>query len=201
MLKRWNFLKTGFYEGIRLLFAADQDSTRPKVRLSGHKGAIPNLLYSEVVSSPPNGSAYAAGDRIDMLFVFTQPLRHPEGLVVPFWLGNGAEHRREARLVTEALYDFEYLIFSYTVQSGDTDTSWDIHRGGPVGRQRWYRLPCIQHPRCSRSPAACGQPASGESICRRLQPRDVRGSSLQRCTFRIFRRRSRLRVFHLCTSK
>ena len=117
----------------RLLFAVDQDSTRPKVRLSGHKGAIPNLLYSEVVSSPPNGSAYAAGDRIDILFVFTQPLRHPEGIVVPFWLGNGDEHRREARLVTEELYDFEYLIFSYTVQSGDTDTDGIYIGADPLG--------------------------------------------------------------------
>ena len=149
----------------RLLFAEEQDSTRPKVRLSGHKGAIPNLLYSEVVSSPPNGSAYAAGDRIDILFVFTQPLRHPEGLVVPFWLGNGAEHRREARLVTEALYDFEYLIFSYTVQSGDTDTDGIYIGADPLGDNAGidlhvYNIPAVP----ARLQLAANQVAASQSV-------------------------------------
>ena len=38
------------------------------MRFSGHEGSIPQLIYGDVVSSPPDGTAYAAGDRIDMLF-------------------------------------------------------------------------------------------------------------------------------------
>ena len=41
-----------------------------------------------------------------MLFVAKRPMDYPEGLTLPFWLGNGAEHRREARLVTGLFIDF-----------------------------------------------------------------------------------------------
>ena len=107
--------------------------TRAKVGVSGHRGSIPYLIYGDVVSSPPNGSAYAAGDRIDMLFVATRPMDYPDGLTVPFWLGNGAEHRREARLVTGLFIDFEYLFFSYTVQPGDTDADGIYIGADPLG--------------------------------------------------------------------
>ena len=106
---------------------------RAKVRVSGHKGTIPNLIYGDVVSSPPNGSAYAAGDRVDMLFVFTRPVDYPGGLTLPFWLGNGADHRREARLVTEVFDDFVYVFFSYTVQPGDTDADGIYIGADPLG--------------------------------------------------------------------
>ena len=101
--------------------------------ISGHRGAIPNLIYGDVVSSPSNGSAYAAGDRIDILIVATRPTDYPEGLTLPFWLGNGAEHRREARLVTDIFTDLGYRLFSYTVQPGDTDTDGIYIGADPLG--------------------------------------------------------------------
>ena len=103
------------------------------MRLSGHEGAIPNLIYGDVVSSPPDGTAYAAGDRISLLFVFTRPVDFPQGLTVPFWLGNGAEDRREARLIENPFGYYEKLFFSYTVQPGDTDMDGIYIGADPLG--------------------------------------------------------------------
>ena len=81
-----------------------------------------NPDYAEVISRPENGSAYAAGERIDLLVVFTDWVDFPEGTVLPFWLGNRAEHRREAHFVSETKINLNTLYFSYTVRPGDTDT-------------------------------------------------------------------------------
>ena len=113
---------------------------KPQMRLSGHEGMIPNLIYADVVSSPPNGSAYAAGDRIDLLFVFSQNVDIEDGHVVPIWLGNGAQHRREARLGTGLYIDYVYLIFSYTVQAGDTDTDGIYIGADPLGDNAGFDL-------------------------------------------------------------
>ena len=117
----------------RLFFNRASNVTKPKVGVSGHRGAIPQLIYGDVVSSPPNGSAYAAGDRIDLLFVTTRPMNDPEGLTLPFWLGNGAEHRREAGLVKDIFIEFGYRLFSYTVQAGDTDADGIYIGADPLG--------------------------------------------------------------------
>ena len=113
---------------------------KPQIRLSGHEGMIPNLIYGDVVSSPPNGSAYAAGDRIDLLFVFSQNVDILDGHVVPIWLGNGAQHRREARLDTGIFIDYVYLIFSYTVQAGDTDADGIYIGADPLGDNAGFDL-------------------------------------------------------------
>ena len=117
----------------RLFFTRASNVTEPKVGVSGHRGAIPQLIYGDVVSSPPNGSAYAAGDRIDLLFVTTRPMNDPEGLTLPFWLGNGAEHRREAGLVKDIFIEFGCRLFSYTVQAGDTDADGIYIGADPLG--------------------------------------------------------------------
>ena len=117
----------------RLFFNRASNVTKPKVGVSGHRGAIPQLIYGDVVSSPPNGTAYAAGDRIDMLIVTTRPMNDPEGLTLPFWLGNGAEHRREAGLVKDIFIEFGYRLFSYTVQAGDTDADGIYIGADPLG--------------------------------------------------------------------
>ena len=101
--------------------------------LLGHVGAIPDIVYAEVISSPENGSAYAAGERIDLLVVFTEWVDFPEGTVLPFWLGNRAEHRREAHLVTETKLNLNTLYFSYTVRAGDTDTDGIYIGADPFG--------------------------------------------------------------------
>ena len=58
---------------------------------------------------------------------------YPDGVSLPFWLGNGAEHRREARLVYGIFLDFEYRLFSYKVQPGDTDTDGIYIGADPLG--------------------------------------------------------------------
>ena len=57
----------------------------------------------------------------------------PEGLVLPFWLGNGAEHRREARLLGEGQKEYGYLLFAYTVQPGDMDIDGIYIGASPLG--------------------------------------------------------------------
>ena len=126
------FRDTGGVSGIIFNHFGAQISG-PQLRLSGHEGAIPELIYGDVVSSPPDGSAYAAGNRIDFLFVFTRPVDFPEGLVLPFWLGNGAEHRREARLLGESEKEYGYLLFAYTVQPGDMDIDGIYIGASPLG--------------------------------------------------------------------
>ena len=59
----------------------------PQLSLSGHQGATPEIVYGDVISSPEDGAAYAAGERIEMLYAFTRPVDVPESLVLPFWLG------------------------------------------------------------------------------------------------------------------
>ena len=65
--------------------------------------------------------------------MFNHPVDFPESLVLPFWLGDGAEHRREAELIGSYEVLNHYLVFAYTVRSGDTDTD-DIYIGtDPLG--------------------------------------------------------------------
>ena len=109
------------------------ETSNPQMRLSGHEGAIPNLMYGDVLSSPPDGTAYAAGDRIAFLFVFSRPVDFPQGITVPFWLGNGAEDRREASLIENLSGYYEDLFFSYTVQPGDTDSDGIFLGADPLG--------------------------------------------------------------------
>ena len=105
----------------------------PQMRLSGHEGAVPALIYGDVISSPLDGTAYAAGDRIDMLLLFTRPVDVPQGLTLPFWLGNSAEHRREASLIGDSEDLHRYLHFAYTVQPGDADTDGIYIGANPLG--------------------------------------------------------------------
>ena len=116
-----------------LNFSRRAGPTTPKVGLLGHVGAIPDIVYAEVISSPENGDAYAAGERIDLLVVFTDWVDFPNGTVLPFWLGNGAEHRREAHFVAEAKSILNALYFSYTIQPGDTDTDGIYIGENPLG--------------------------------------------------------------------
>ncbi len=109
------------------------DDHIPETYLYGHEGAIPQIIYGEVVSRPGNGSAYAVGERIEMLYVLTRPVNGVESLTVPFWLGNGAQHRREAELVASATDAYQALLFAYTVQPGDADSDGIYLSADPFG--------------------------------------------------------------------
>ena len=157
----------------RLFFTRASNVTEPKVGVAGHRGAIPQLIYGDVVSSPPNGTAYAAGDRIDLLFVFSQNVDILDGYVIPIWLGNGAQHRREARLDSGIFIDYTYLIFSYTVQAGDTDTDGIYIGADPLGDNAGFDLhasyssaiPAYVRLAANQLPASQSVDGSGSRTC------------------------------------
>ena len=65
--------------------------------------------------------------------MFNHPVDFPESLVLPFWLGDGAEHRREAELIGSYEVLNHYLVFAYTVRYGDTDTDGIYIGTDPLG--------------------------------------------------------------------
>ena len=137
----------------------------PQLSLSGHQGATPEIVYGDVISSPEDGAAYTAGERIVMLYAFTRPLDIPESFALPFWLGNGAEHRREAELVESYDRAFGFLVFAYTVQSGDTDTDGIYIGADPLGDNAgvvWYAEDSAVVPAYTR--LAANQLPAGQSV-------------------------------------
>ena len=112
----------------------------PAITLVGYPASIPHLYFGEVISSPINGTAYAAGERIEFLYLFPAYVAFPAEPVVQFWLGNGAQHRREATLVTPLETEIEEghhlmsgFVAAYTVQPGDTDTDGVYIGAQPLG--------------------------------------------------------------------
>ena len=137
----------------------------PQLSLSGHQGATPQMVYGDVISSPEDGSAYAAGERIEMLYAFTRPVDIPESLVLPFWMGDGAERRREAGLVESYPRGFNFLLFAYTVQSGDTDTDGIYIGADPFGDNAgvvWHAEESAVVPAYTR--LAANQLPAGQSV-------------------------------------
>ena len=114
-----------FLRDPHLLYFGQESTTPPQsfpeTHLHGHEGAIPQIVYGEVISTPENGSAYASGERIEFLFVFTRPVDIPASLTVSFWLGNGSENRREAELIGSSEFQYHALLFAYTVEPSDAD--------------------------------------------------------------------------------
>ena len=100
----------------------------PQMQVRGHAVEIPFANHVDVVSRPANGTAYAAGERIEIRYLFTAEVDIPQDTVVPIWLGNGAEHRREATMwsrmgpTRQDADRVEGFIVAYTVQPEDVDT-------------------------------------------------------------------------------
>ena len=118
----------------------------PQVRLAGYAGGTAHLVYGDVISSPIDGTAYAAGEQIVMLFVLagevynvqgssSTPFQNRRDISVPIWLGAGAQHRREARAVVLPSINvaLTVLVLSYTVQQGDMDTDGIYIPANPLG--------------------------------------------------------------------
>ena len=120
----------------------------PMISLVGYESHISHLLYGGIVSSPENGSAYAAGEHIVYLIVFDGQLRRRQGMssylfqnqqtiTMPIYLGAGAQHRREARSIPGTLPHLRdgitRIIMSYTVQRGDADTDGIYIPANPLG--------------------------------------------------------------------
>ena len=107
----------------------------PRLDLVGHTAAVPFILHSEVLSSPADGSAYKAGERIELMFVtsrFSSVANVPSE--AEFWLGNGRAMRRTAQYVTHAVpFLFIGLIYSYEVRAGDVDSDGILIAGDALG--------------------------------------------------------------------
>ena len=110
--------------------------TIPRFTLVGHTAAVPFIYHAEVLSEPGDGTSYKVGDAIDILFLITQSpeVNQSAPNEAVLWLGNGAEHQRTAQLVA-TLYnrDFSAILYSYEVQSGDSDTDGILIGDNPLG--------------------------------------------------------------------
>ena len=105
------------------------------------------------MSEPYSGTAYAAGEHIEVLIFLNGPVRAlADPLTVPLHFGDGAQHHREARLVTirgdyvDSLFrddpeSRQYLLyFAYTVQPGDVDTDGVVLGANPLGTESDRRI-------------------------------------------------------------
>ena len=110
--------------------------TIPRFTLVGHTAAVPFIYHAEVLSKPGDGTSYKVGDAIDILFLITQSpeVNQSAPNEAVLWLGNGAEHQRTAQLVaTLDNRDFSAILYSYEVQSGDSDTDGILIGDNPLG--------------------------------------------------------------------
>ena len=107
----------------------------PRVRFMAFDTATPYIHHAGVISSPADGTAYRAGERIEVLFVIHGVAVGTVPAVAELWFGNGREHRREASLVTHMLPGFprHHLIYAYTVQAGDLDADGIVIGENPLG--------------------------------------------------------------------
>ena len=120
-------------EGWRVAFT-DAKPQQPRIALIGHQGLIPDIILAEILSEPLNGTAYTAGENIEFLVTFSIEIALPETPVeAAFWLGDGSEHMRHARLVNHFEGNYYNLVFAYTVQPGDIDTDGVLLGENPLG--------------------------------------------------------------------
>ena len=153
--------------------------TVPRMSLAGHTAAVPFIYHAEVISKPHDGNTYKAGDRIDLSFVVP---RYIDETNIPqeatFWLGSGAEHRRSARYVGSPLtsVDVHSLIYSYEVQSGDSDADGILLGENALGRNANYdtvdyfsRAPVDLHVPAMQLGADRGVDGSQASSCQDIQ--------------------------------
>ena len=112
----------------------DANPRQPRIALIGHQGIIPDIILAAILSEPLNGTAYTAGENIEFLVTFSIEIALPETPVeAAFWLGDGSEHMRHARLVNHFLGNYQNLVFAYTVQPGDIDTDGVLLGENPLG--------------------------------------------------------------------
>ena len=106
----------------------------PRFSLHGYRGVNPFIYHAEIISIPEDGTTYRAGERIEVIVVFSTSLQGPIPTEADIWLGTGAEHPRAASLVTEFHESIHYILYAYTVQTGDRDTDGILLGENPLGR-------------------------------------------------------------------
>ena len=154
---RWNIADKVYRSTGEGSFQELRSAHLPRFTISGHTTETLRILEADIVSEPYDGAAYAAGEHIEVRIILNgsvRPLATP--LTVPLYLGPGAEHRRDARLVTirgnyrDVLtpQDRQYVLyFAYTVQPGDTDTDGIVLGANPLGQAADRRIEYAMDPR------------------------------------------------------
>ena len=126
----------------------------PRVRFMAFDTATPYIHHAGVISSPPDGDDYRAGERIEVLFVIYGRIAGTAPVVAELWFGNGREHRREAAFVTQTkpasvVHGVNKLVYAYTVQSGDLDADGMMIGENPLGLNADGGLASFDSPRMS----------------------------------------------------
>ena len=113
----------------------------------GHTTETLRILEAEIVSEPYNGTAYAAGENIEVRIILNGPVRVlAESLTVPLLFGEGAANRRDASQINiygsydenaldSQLPGFRNYVFhfAYAVQPGDMDVDGVVLGADPLG--------------------------------------------------------------------
>ena len=117
------------------------NTTIPRFSLQGHEHANPFISHVEIISEPEDGMSYKAGERIEVLFVFSGDLSGTFPATADLWFGTGTAQRRGASLVAEyPLGLFHNAVYAYTVESGDQDTDGILLGENPLGRNADFAL-------------------------------------------------------------
>ena len=117
------------------------NTTVPRFSVQGHEHVNPFITHAEIISAPEDGMSYKAGERIEVLFAFSNLVSGTFPATADLWFGIGAVQRREASLVAEYTQGFfHHAIYAYTVQSGDADTDGILLGENPLGRNADFAL-------------------------------------------------------------
>ena len=166
----------------------------PRFSVVGHTTETLRVLAADVVSEPYNGTAYAAGEHIEVRIILNGPVRAlADPLTVPLQLGEGAQHRHDARLVDISgrytqhnLSRFDprlrqyVLYFAYTVQPGDVDPDGVVLGADPLGTESDRR---IEYALDSRVRMDLSFPAQGPSASHRVDGAETSACSVVHCAY------------------
>ena len=166
----------------------------PRFSVVGHTTETLRVLAADVVSEPYNGTAYAAGEHIEVRIILNGPVRAlADPLTVPLQLGEGAQHRRDARLVNISgrytQHDLSrlrpglrqyVLYFAYTVQPGDVDPDGVVLGADPLGTESDRR---IEYALDSRVRMDLSFPAQGPSASHRVDGAETSACSVVHCAY------------------
>ena len=128
-------------------FTALPSAHLPRFNVIGHTTETLRILEAEIVSEPYNGTAYAAGENIEVRIILNGPIRVlAESLTVPLHFGEGAANRRDASQINisgsyhadsldSQVSSSRYYVFhfAYAVQPGDIDADGVVLGADPLG--------------------------------------------------------------------
>ena len=124
----------------------------PRFSVVGHLKYTMRIKAADIVSEPYDGAAYAAGERIEVRIVASDPVRTlTDPLTVPLKFGEGSQDIRHASLDTivgnyhrialdGARGDGYQFYFSYVVQTGDVDADGVELVADPLGGESDRRI-------------------------------------------------------------